>query len=123
MFSHVFYYLLDCDINSVFYDSFIDVSDDALNHSKLLKQLPACIKHFLRKDVLFSIYPQVREAFLSWIKNLSQVTKTAFLVQDFVSFGKLLPITSMRTVCFEYFAQAFYLVQESFTGSLAIFWV
>jgi len=123
MLSHIFNYFLNSDINSVLDDSFIDVSDDALNHSKLLKQLSTCIKHFLRKYVLFSIHPQVRKAFLSWIENLSQVTKTAFLVQHFVSFGKLLPITSMRTVCFKYFAQAFHLVQESFTGSLPIFGV
>jgi hypothetical protein len=47
MLSHVINYLLYGYVYCILYDPFIDVSDNGLDHTKLLKQLAACIKNFL----------------------------------------------------------------------------
>lgn len=104
MLGHVFHYLLNSDIYSVFDYSFIDVSDDALDHSKLLEEFATCIKYFLRENIFFSINPQIRKAFLSRIKYFSQIAKTSFFIEYFVGFRELLSVTTMCAGGFKYFA-------------------
>ena len=72
------------------------------------------------EDVLLAIYPEIRETFLSGVKNLSEVAKTSFFVENFVSFAKLLAIGPRSAVGFEYFAQSLNLVQEPFACALPV---
>ena len=73
MFSHIFNDVLHSDVDSVFDNALVQVSDDVLDHSELLEELSPCIKDLVRKDVLLTIDPEVRESFLSWVKNLCQI--------------------------------------------------
>ena len=65
MFSHIFNDVLHSDVDSVFDNALVQVSDDVLDHSELLEELSSCIKDLVRKDVLLTIDPEVRESFLS----------------------------------------------------------
>ena len=80
MFCHIVSYFLDCHIGGVFYDALIYVSYNSLDHAELLKKLATRIQDFLRKDVLFTVYPEIRKTFLGGVKDLGQITKTALLV-------------------------------------------
>jgi hypothetical protein len=73
------------------------------------------------ENIFFTINPEVWEAFLSGVKNLSQITKASFLVKNFVSFAELFSIVSGGTIRFENFAKSFNLVQKAFTRTLAVF--
>ena len=75
------------------------------------------------KDVLFTIDPKIGKSFLGWVEDLSQITKASFLIQDFVSFRKLLAVGAWSTISFEYFTQPLNLVKKSLTCSLTILWV
>lgn len=68
--AHVVNNVLDSYVGSVFYYPFIYISDDALNHSKLLKQLSASIQNFLGEHVLLPVDPKIRKTFLGRIKDL-----------------------------------------------------
>lgn len=73
MLCHIIHNSLDSDVDCVFNDSLVEISNYVLNHAEELKQFPTSIKYFVRKHILLSVYPQVRESFLSRIQNLSQV--------------------------------------------------
>jgi hypothetical protein len=64
MLGHVFHHVLDGNVDRVFNNSFVQIANDILDHSELLKQLPACLKDFMGKDILFTVNPEIREAFL-----------------------------------------------------------
>lgn len=68
--AHVVNNILDSYVGRFFYYPFVYISDDTLDHSKLLKQLPASIQNFLGEHVLLPIDPKVRETFLSRIEDL-----------------------------------------------------
>lgn len=123
MLGHVVDDLLDGDVDRVLDDSFIDVSDDALDHAELLEQLAPCVQHFLGEDVLLAVDPEVGEAFLGRVQDLREVAEAAFLVEHFVGFGELLPVTAVGAVGLEDFAETLHLVQEALAGALAIFGV
>ena len=65
MLSHVLDDILHGNVNGVFNNAFVKVPDDVLDHSELLEELSPCVKDLVRKDVLLTIDPQIRESFLS----------------------------------------------------------
>lgn len=74
----------------------------------------------MRENIFLAINPEVREAFLSGVKNLSKITEASFLIQNFVSFAKLLSVVSGRTISFKNFAKSLDLVQKAFTRTLTV---
>lgn len=74
----------------------------------------------MRENIFFAINPEVREAFLSGVKNLSKITEASFLIENFVSFAKLLSVVSWCTICFKNFAKSLDLVQKAFTRTLTV---
>lgn len=67
---HVFENILNCDVY-FFHDSFINISNDLLNHLELLEKFSSSFQNILRENVFFSINPKVWKAFLSRVKDLS----------------------------------------------------
>ena len=65
MLSQVLDDILHCNVNGVFNDAFVKVPDDVLDHSELLEELSPRVQDLVRKDVLLTIDPQIRESFLS----------------------------------------------------------
>ncbi len=61
---HVIDDLLNRNVDIVLYDSLVDVSNNALNDSELLKKLAACIQNLLRKNVFLPVDPQIGEPLL-----------------------------------------------------------
>ena len=47
------------------HNSFVNVSDYLLDHFELLEKFPSSLKNILGENVLFTVYPQVWESFLS----------------------------------------------------------
>lgn len=110
MLGHILHNFLDSDVDCVFNYPFVNISDNALDHSELLKELAAGFEDLLREDVLLPIDPEIRETFLRRVEDLGQIAKTAFFVKDFVGFGELLAVGSMGTASFENFAETFDLI-------------
>ena len=90
---HVFEHILNCDVH-LLHDSLINVSYYLLDHFELLEQFATGFEHILGKDVFLTVHPEVGESFLGGVKNFSEVAKASFFVENFVSFGKLLPVLS-----------------------------
>jgi len=63
---HFVEYSLDSNVAVIHY-SFVDISDDLLDHFELLEQLSSGFKYVFRKDILFTIDPEVGETLLSGI--------------------------------------------------------
>ena len=61
---HFLHNVLDGHFLAVFNDALVDAPYYFLNHLEAIEKLASRIEHLLRKNILFSIYPQVREAFL-----------------------------------------------------------
>ena len=117
--THLIKDILDRNVDFL-HDSLINISNDLLNDFELLEQFPAGFEDILRENVLFTIDPQVREAFLGRVKDFCQVAERALLVQDFVCLGELLTILPGCTDCLESFAESFDLVEEPLACSLSI---
>jgi len=64
MFAHILDDVLHGDIDRVFNDALVEVSDDVLNDAELLKEFAAGIQDLMGEDVLLAVDPQVGEAFL-----------------------------------------------------------
>ena len=107
---HVLHDLLHRHVHRVLDDALVDVSNDRLDHPKLLEQLPPRVQNLLREHVLFSVHPQVGESFLRRVKDFGQVAETAFLIENLVCLGELLSVAARGTICLENFAEAFHLV-------------
>ena len=86
MLTHILNNILDSDVNSVLNNTFVQIPDDVLDHSELLKELAARVKDFMGEDILLTIYPQIRESFLGRVEDLSQIAQTSFFVEHLVSF-------------------------------------
>ena len=71
MLPHIFNNVLDCDVDRVFDDALVEVPNDVLDHSELLKQLAAGVEDLVGKDVLLTVDPQVGESFLSRVEYFS----------------------------------------------------
>jgi hypothetical protein len=56
------------------------------------------------ENVLFAIYPQIRESFLGGIQNLSKVAQTTFLIQHLVCLAELVTVVAGGAVGLENFA-------------------
>ena len=73
MLAHVLYNVLYSDINGVFDDSLVKIANYVLNDAELLEEFAPGIEHLVREHVLLAVDPEVREAFLRRVENLSQV--------------------------------------------------
>lgn len=79
------------------------------------------IQYFMRKDVLLSVDPEVREPLLCGVEDLRQIAETAFLIEYLIRFRKLLSVVPGGAVCFEILAEPFDLVQKPLARPLSIF--
>ena len=57
MLSHILNDVLDCNVDGVLNDSFVEVPNDVLNHAELLEEFATCVQNFMREDVLLSVDP------------------------------------------------------------------
>lgn len=80
MLPHVFNYVLDCDIDGVLDNALVEVPDDVLDHSELLKQLSASVEDLVGEDVLLAVNPKVGESFLGGVEYLGQVAESPLLI-------------------------------------------
>jgi hypothetical protein len=103
MLGHILHDVLDGNVHRVFNDSLVKIADNILDHSKLLEELSSGFQNFMREHVLFTVNPQVWEAFLSRVEYLSQVAKASFLIQHLVGFREIFTIGSGSTRSFENF--------------------
>ncbi len=120
MLSHVINDLLNGYVDIIFNYSLVYVSNDALNDAELLEQLATGIQHFLREDVLLSVHPQIGEALLSGIQDFSEVAQRTLLVEDLISFRKLLSVVPGGATGLVDLAEPFNLVKEPFASSLTV---
>jgi len=64
MSTHIFYYVLNCDVHGILNYALVQVANDVLDDSELLEKFAACVKNFMREHIFFTIDPQVGESFL-----------------------------------------------------------
>ena len=84
-----------------------------LYYLELLKQFLACIEHFMTKNILFTINPQIRKPLLGRIKYLSQIAQWSLFVKYFVSLAKLVSIRSRCKTSFKYFTKSWILINRN----------
>lgn len=92
-----------------------------MNQFELVVQPAARVEHFVTKNVLFSVHPKVRKAFLSTVQDFSQVAECSFLVKNPVGFAKLGTIGARGAVGLEDLAESFQLLEKPFAGTLSVF--
>ena len=69
MLGHVVNDFLNRYVDIVFYDTLVNIPNDALNDAELLKQLATRIQNLLREHVLLTVDPEIRESLLSRVEN------------------------------------------------------
>ena len=121
MLSHIINDFLNGNVDIVFDDSLVYISNHALNDSELLEQFAARIQDLLGENVLLTVDPEVGEPLLSGVEDLSEVAQRALLVENLVAFGELLSLVSGGTDRLVDFTKPFDLIQETFARTLAIF--
>lgn len=99
----------------------VDISYDLLNHFELLEKLASGFQNILREYIFLAVDPQIRKTFLCRVQNFREVAQTSLLVQNLISFGKLVAVLSGGTFSFKTFTKSLYLVKKTFAGSLSIF--
>ena len=88
---HLLEHILHRDVDLIHYPV-VDIADHILNDLELLEQFLASVEDVVTEDVLFAVDPKVREAFLSAVQYLGQITQGAFLVQHFVGLRELVAV-------------------------------
>jgi len=120
MLSHILNNLLNGYVDIIFNYPLVYVPDHALNDAELLEQLPPRVQHLLREDILLPVHPQVGEALLRRVQDLSQVAQSALLVEHLVGLRKLLSVVARGATGLIDFAEPFNLVKEPFASSLTV---
>mgnify|MGYP003351287993 CR=1 FL=1 len=69
VFRHVLHDVLHRDVHCVFYDALVLRADDVLNQLELFEKFATVVKHLVRKYVLLTVDPEVREAFLCGVED------------------------------------------------------
>ena len=107
---HLINYVKNGDVYGILDDTLVETAYDVLDHSELLKQFSTGVEDLMTENVLFTVYPQIREPFLGGVQNLSQIAQTTLLIEHLVCLAELVAVVASGTVCLENFAESLYLV-------------
>jgi hypothetical protein len=67
MLRHLLHHVKNCNIHGIFNDTLVETTYDILDHSELLKQFSTGVEDLMTENVLFTVYPQIREPLLGGV--------------------------------------------------------
>jgi hypothetical protein len=79
-------YILRRQVDAILNDAIVHLANEVLDETKLLKKLSPGLQNLWTEDVLLTVDPKVRKAFLGRVQNLSEIAQRPLFIEHFVGF-------------------------------------